>query len=176
MLDEPKQPNRSQSFGNRLRSLFSDDEDDDEEQPQPTWQDNPIVPTLASMSHTSTGFIDPLLTSSAYHIHQAESALSQLKQIVSDPADWKKTLKHKSGVVVYMCSHEKMPIFKGEAIIHGFSPQSVFYVVGMRKLWDELYDDGNLVENLNETTSLTYEVSKPALRQVDLCRPLFVLC
>ncbi|KAI7886802.1 hypothetical protein K492DRAFT_155732 [Lichtheimia hyalospora FSU 10163] len=118
------------------------------------------------MAHATSGFVDPLLTSTAYHIHQAESALSSLKQIVREDAHdgWKKALKHKkSGVVVHMKSakNDKTPIFKGEAVIHGFSPQSVFYVIGMRKLWDEQYDDGNLVENLNDTTSLTYEVSKP---------------
>ncbi|KAG2216066.1 hypothetical protein INT45_010635 [Circinella minor] len=139
-----------------------------------------IMPSLASMPHTSSGFVDPLLTSTAYHIHQAESALSSLKQIIWEDdynntnlngretnGGWKKTLKHKkSGVIVYMKQGgihkaDKTPIFKGESIIYGFSPQSVFYVIGMRKLWDEQYDDGNLVENLNETTSLTYEVAKP---------------
>ncbi|KAI9250501.1 hypothetical protein BDA99DRAFT_564014 [Phascolomyces articulosus] len=151
---------------------------------------NPIMPSLAAMTHTSSGFVDPLLTSTAYHIHQAESALSSLKQIIweydyhnhhqhnnngtttttvttTNGTGWKKTLKHKkSGVVVHMKNGgvhkaDKTPTFKGEAVIHGFSPQSVFYVIGMRKLWDEQYEDGNLVENLNETTSLTYEVAKP---------------
>ena len=112
------------------------------------------------MTHTSSGFVDPLLTSTAYHIHQAESALSSLKQIVWEDdynnnyvngregggnggGGWKKTLKHKkSGVVVHMKNGgihkaDKTPIFKGEAVIHGFSPQSVLYVIGMRKLWDE---------------------------------------
>ncbi|CAJ0825364.1 5140_t:CDS:10 [Entrophospora sp. SA101] len=35
---------------------------------------------------------------------------------------------------------------------------AVFAVIGMRKLWDEWYEEGNLVENLNDTTSLTYMV------------------
>ncbi|KAI9482621.1 hypothetical protein BDB00DRAFT_158641 [Zychaea mexicana] len=211
----------TQSVGGKFKALFSDDEDDYDDgcgiinnhhhrQHQTTstaWNNNrnrhelhhphhyysPIMPSLASMPHISSGFVDPLLTSTAYHIHQAESALSSLKQIIweqqqaatdecssscipvagASDTGWKKTLKHKkSGVVVHMKNSgggssgihhkaDKTPIFKGEAVIHGFSPQSVFYVIGMRKLWDEQYDDGNLVENLNETTSLTYEVSKP---------------
>ncbi|KAI8140504.1 hypothetical protein BJV82DRAFT_715713 [Fennellomyces sp. T-0311] len=159
----------SASVGSKFKALFSDDEDDEDETGWSNRHNNPIMPSLASMAHTSSGFVDPLLTSTAYHIHQAESALSSLKQIIwEDDCDgWKKTLKHKkSGVVVHMKNGglhkaDKTPIFKGEAVIHGFSPQSVFYVIGMRKLWDEQYDDGNLVENLNETTSLTYEVSKP---------------
>lgn len=81
-----------------------------------------------------------MLTSPAYHIHQAENALSTLKQVVAEDG-WKKALKHKSGVVVHMKNginrDDKTPIFKGQAVIHGFSPQSVFYVIGMRKLWDE---------------------------------------
>lgn len=56
--------------------------------------------------------------------------------------------------------NDKIPIFKGEAIFKGFTPHSIFYVIGMRKLWDDQYEDGNLVENLNDTTSLTYEVWK----------------
>ncbi|KAI8138906.1 hypothetical protein BJV82DRAFT_522813 [Fennellomyces sp. T-0311] len=111
----------------------------------------------------SGGFTDPMLTSPAYHIFQADNALSTLKQVVGDDG-WKKALKHKSGVVVHMKNGvnkaDKTPLFKGQAVIQGFSPQSIFYVIGMRRLWDENFEDGNLIENLNETTSLTYEVSK----------------
>ncbi|CAG8786064.1 11947_t:CDS:2, partial [Acaulospora morrowiae] len=46
----------------------------------------------------------------------------------------------------------------GQQDIEGFPPQSVFSVIGMRRLWDELYEEGNLVENLDNTTSLTYMV------------------
>ena len=133
----------------KYKALFSDDEDDDEEAGWHNRHAHSVMPSLATMTHTSSGFVDPLLTSTTYHIHQAESALSSLKQIVGDDDrdGWKKTLKHKkSGVVVYMKSGgihkaDKTPIFKGEAVIHGFSPQSVFYVIGMRKLWDEQYVD-----------------------------------
>ncbi|CAO3672248.1 unnamed protein product [Rhizopus microsporus] len=108
--------------------------------------------------------MDPVLSSSTYHIHQADNALSTLKHVVLEEG-WKKALKHKSGVVVHMKNGmhkgDKIPIFKGEAILQGFSPQAIFYVIGMRKLWDEQYEDGNLVENLNDTTSLTYEIMKP---------------
>ncbi|KAI8060151.1 hypothetical protein BC940DRAFT_312715 [Gongronella butleri] len=142
----------------RYRSIFSDDEDD--ALPQ-RWK----TPSAISLTPSTTAtYVDPLLSSTTYHIHQAENALSTLKHVVMEDG-WKKALKHKSGVVVHMKSGlhkgDKTPIFKGEAIIHNFSPQSVFYVIGMRKLWDEQYEDGNLVENLNETTSLTYEVTKP---------------
>ncbi|KAF7729618.1 hypothetical protein EC973_003991 [Apophysomyces ossiformis] len=136
----------------KFNAIFSDDEDEPPQRP---------LPSLVSVS---SGFIDPLLSSAAYHIHQAENALMTLKQVVTEDG-WKKALKHKSGVVVHMkpgvSKTDKTPIFKGEAIIQGFSPQSIFYIVGMRRLWDEQYDDGNLVENLNDTTSLTYEVTKP---------------
>ncbi|KAG0178746.1 hypothetical protein DFQ29_003052 [Apophysomyces sp. BC1021] len=136
----------------KFNAIFSDDEDE------------PVQRTLPSLVSVSSGFVDPLLSSAAYHIHQAENALMLLKQVVTEDG-WKKALKHKSGVVVHMKTSvnkaDKTPIFKGEAIIQGFSPQSVFYIVGMRRLWDEQYEDGNLVENLNDTTSLTYEVTKP---------------
>ncbi|KAI8990784.1 hypothetical protein BDF20DRAFT_908634 [Mycotypha africana] len=108
------------------------------------------------------------LTASSYHVHQADNALKTLKRIILED-DWKKVLKHKSGVMVHMKNgmdkDDKTPIFKGEAVIQGFSPQSIFYVVGMRKLWDEQYEDGSLVENLTDTISLTYEAMKPTPTQ-----------
>lgn len=113
-----------------LNSVFSDDEDD----------------VARRGSRNSNGTFnssqgDTLITSAGYHIHQAESALMSMKAIAQDDSNWKKALKHKSGVMVYMRSGtvkgDKTPVFKGEAIIQGFSPQSIFYVIGMRKLWDE---------------------------------------
>ncbi|KAI8357905.1 hypothetical protein EDC96DRAFT_244951 [Choanephora cucurbitarum] len=144
----------------RYNAIFSDDEDEG-----PVLQANLSSRQLHQYdSKTKTGYIDPALSSSTYHIHQADSALATLKHALMDD-DWKKALKHKSGVMVYMKNgvyrSDKTPVFKGEAIIYGFSPQSIFYVIGMRKLWDEQYEDGNLVENLNDTTSLTYESMKP---------------
>ncbi|ORY94951.1 hypothetical protein BCR43DRAFT_526075 [Syncephalastrum racemosum] len=148
----------------RYNTVFSEDEDDapmalNGGQPNYTSKFSSLIPP----SMRSNGYMDPMLSSPSYHVFLAENALITLKHIVKDDG-WKKALKHKSGVVVHMKSglskEDKTPIFKGQAVIHGFSPQSIFYVVGMRKLWDESYEDGNLVENLNETTSLTYEVGK----------------
>ncbi|KAI8374311.1 uncharacterized protein BYT42DRAFT_399572 [Radiomyces spectabilis] len=105
----------------------------------------------------------PVFKSNSYYVNQADQAVVAVKQLVKDDG-WKKALKHKSGVVVYMLqksSKAKSAVFKGETVIQGFSPQSVFYVVGMRKLWDEQFDQGHLIENLNETTSLTYESYYP---------------
>ncbi|KAI9489362.1 hypothetical protein BDB00DRAFT_876449 [Zychaea mexicana] len=109
---------------------------------------------------------EAVFSSESYHNHQAEQAMASIKQLVKENS-WKKALKHKSGVLVYMLSKQqhggdstnsnKAPIFKGESVIHGFSPQSVFYVIGMRKLWDSAFEEGRLIENLNETTSITYE-------------------
>ncbi|KAI8341297.1 hypothetical protein BC941DRAFT_493188 [Chlamydoabsidia padenii] len=160
-------PTRKQYYPKpQYNTIFSDDEDDPTPQaPPPQRWTTHLTPSVASLTPSTTAtYVDPLLSSGTYHIHQAENALSTLKHIVFEDG-WKKALKHKSGVVVHMMNGlhkaDKTPIFKGEAIIHGFSPQSIFYVIGMRKLWDEQYEDGNLVENLNDTTSLTYEVTKP---------------
>ncbi|KAI9312749.1 hypothetical protein BX666DRAFT_2031054 [Dichotomocladium elegans] len=157
------------THGANIQAIFSDsEEEEDKEKEKDTVPAaiartaGGIVPSLATLTHTTTGFVNPMLTSTAYHIHQAESALASLKQIWREDArdGWKKALKHKkSGVMVHI-KNGKTPIFRGEAVIHGFSPPSIFYVIGMRRLWDEQYDDGNLVENLNDTTSLTYEVCK----------------
>jgi hypothetical protein len=113
---------------NHFNAIFSDDEDDQK-------------PLRFQHTFLKAGYIDPLLSSSTYHIHQADNALSTLKQVAMEEERWKKALKHKSGVIVHMKNGlhkgDKTPIFKGEAVIHGFSPQAIFYVIGMRKLWDE---------------------------------------
>lgn len=138
-----------------FNAIFSDDEEDDHphhhhhhQQQQPhgltsRWlQSSPdnILSSATLSSVNMAGYIDPVLSSSAYHIHQADNALQTLKHVVLEDG-WKKALKHKSGVVVHMKNGiykgDKTPIFKGEAIIQGFSPQAIFYVIGMRKLWDE---------------------------------------
>ncbi|CAG8441691.1 2757_t:CDS:10 [Diversispora eburnea] len=103
-----------------------------------------------------------LIQVGAYHLYQAEESLKTLKQVVSEPG-WKKILTHKSGVVVSSklgFNNLKIPLFMGEHIINGFTPQAIFSVIGMRKLWDEWYEEGNLVENLSDTTSCTYMVMK----------------
>jgi hypothetical protein len=79
--------------------------------------------------------------SSSYYLSVADRAMHSLKTIVKDDGYWKKALKHKSGVMVYIRPSadpaDKAPIFKGEGIIKGYSPQTIFHVIGMRKLWDE---------------------------------------
>lgn len=118
---------------NHFNPIFSDDEDD-----------GPSQSTLSRwFSHQYEPlYIDPVLSSSTYHVHQADNALLTLKHVVKEENEqWKKVLKHKSGVMVHMKNGlhkgDKTPIFKGEAVIQGFTPQAIFYVVGMRKLWDE---------------------------------------
>lgn len=136
---------RHQSKKQLYSTIFSDDDDDD---PTPSQQrqhwSSDQVPSHPhsgfSFTPSNTSYVDPLLSSSTYHIHQAENALSTLKHVILQDG-WKKALKHKSGVVVHMMNGlhkaDKTPIFRGEAVIHGFSPQAIFYVIGMRKLWDE---------------------------------------
>ncbi|CEP08703.1 hypothetical protein [Parasitella parasitica] len=98
-----------------------------------------------------------------FHSHLADQAVLSVRHYLKDD-NWKKVLKHKSGTTVYMMQrtskNEKIALFRGESVIQGFTPQSIFYVIGMRKLWDEQFDEGKLIENLNETTSLTYESYK----------------
>ncbi|KAI8081384.1 uncharacterized protein BX664DRAFT_302065 [Halteromyces radiatus] len=142
---------------------FSDDE---EPSKQSSWSmtTSAITKPIQSLSSTSfnahSSMAGSLVNSSSYHMYQADMAIDSVRQLAREH-EWKKVLKHKSGVIVYMIQKQvngdKMAVFKGELVIHGFTPQSVFYVIGMRKLWDEQFEDGNLVENLNETTSITYE-------------------
>lgn len=128
--------NSTQSNFSRYNAIFSDDEDE----PQSSLTSRWLQPETNLIPCSTPGYIDPVLSSSTYHIHQADNALLLLKHVVSEDG-WKKALKHKSGVIVHMKNGihkgDKTPIFKGEAIIQGFSPQAIFYVIGMRKLWDE---------------------------------------
>ncbi|KAI8993511.1 hypothetical protein BDB01DRAFT_329563 [Pilobolus umbonatus] len=129
--------------------IFSDDDDMvDPRYGQSSSQYQPNLGLYSSPTHYST---------------QADQSIRSLKQLLREK-DWKKVLKHKSGTVVYMLQKEskseKIATFRGEIIIEGFTPQSIFYVIGMRKLWDEQFEEGRLIENLNDTTSLTHEVYK----------------
>ncbi|KAI8333866.1 hypothetical protein BC941DRAFT_400731 [Chlamydoabsidia padenii] len=127
---------------------FSDDEDQQQ-----------LSSILNGHSSNSWSSFQPPPDSTSYHSYQADKAIESIKQYEKEK-EWKKVLKHKSGVIVYMLqqgSNDKLTVFKGELVIKGFTPQSVFYVIGMRKLWDDLFEDGNLIQNLNDTTSITYE-------------------
>ncbi|CAG8585470.1 7758_t:CDS:2 [Acaulospora morrowiae] len=119
--------------------------------------------TRASTHVRNSSRPDDYKSTPSYHVKQAEKALKTLKEIIMK-SGWEKILTHKSGVDVYFKpgtnQHDRIPIFMGEHIISGISPQSVFAVIGMRKLWDEWYEEGSLVENLNDTISSTYMVMR----------------
>lgn len=76
--------------------------------------------------------------SPSYYTSLADHSVISIRNHLKE-TEWKKVLKHKSGTTVYMLQNsvEKTALFRGEAIIQGFTPQSIFYVIGMRKLWDE---------------------------------------
>lgn len=95
-------------------------------------------------------------------INHVDLVMNKIKTLESDNR-WHRVLKHRTGVQVYAQKHAKtigkaktVPIFKGVGLIKGYSPASVFAVIGSSKLWDEWYADGNLVENLSDQVSLTY--------------------
>ncbi|GAA5870056.1 hypothetical protein JCM1840_003569 [Sporobolomyces johnsonii] len=114
--------------------------------------------------------------SSESYIGAAERALAKLQDLHSSPdSAWKRALKHKkSGAVVYVTKEKSYvnpgrnegskgfyaPVFKSVLDIDGFAPPAVFGVVGSRKLWDDWYKEGSLVENLSDDSSLTYMCMK----------------
>ncbi|KAF9967153.1 hypothetical protein BGZ70_010612 [Mortierella alpina] len=104
---------------------------------------------------------DPQKLTKEYHIDQAIQAI-QLLKAASKPAGWKKVLKHKSGCLVYQSTgqQDKHPAFKGEHVIRGYRAQDVFSVVGVRKLWDDWYDELSCVESYDDATNLMYMVMK----------------
>ncbi|KAL8278519.1 hypothetical protein RQP46_009011 [Phenoliferia psychrophenolica] len=106
-------------------------------------------------------------------LQAADRAMGTLEGLHRQPASaWKRALKHKSGTVVSVTKESsstgpgkggryyKAPVFKGELDIMGFEPVAVFGVVGTRKLWDDWYKEGNLVQNLSDNSSLTYTCMK----------------
>ncbi|KAG0206856.1 hypothetical protein BGX28_001791 [Mortierella sp. GBA30] len=104
---------------------------------------------------------DPQKITKEYHIDQAIQAI-QLLKAASKPIGWKKVLKHKSGCLVYQSTghQDKHPAFKGEHVIRGYRAQDVFSVVGVRKLWDDWYDELSCVESYDDATNLMYMVMK----------------
>ncbi len=80
---------------------------------------------------------DPAKITSEYHIQQAEQALKKLKSVI-ESSDWKKILEIKAGIAVYCKNdpNDQVPIYKSQHIIEDFTPQAIFAVIGMRKLWD----------------------------------------
>jgi hypothetical protein len=117
----------------------------DDEEPSTTLLQGSGPQTLSTHSWSSlppsSTTTTPALDSTSYHCYQADKAIDSIRQHTHEKG-WKKVLKHKSGVIVYMLekpgANDKLTIFKGESVIQGFTPQSVFYVIGMRKLWDDV--------------------------------------
>ncbi|KAI9591518.1 hypothetical protein BDF19DRAFT_426194 [Syncephalis fuscata] len=105
-------------------------------------------------------------------VRKGEEAIQQLKELLVSPG-WKSESKHRSGVQVWTkrVEGDKMPIYRGDKVIEGFSPAEVMSIARHKKLWDEWYDRGNLVENLDNSTSLTSMVMKvhvPSTKPRDL--------
>ncbi|KAI8819534.1 uncharacterized protein EV422DRAFT_96056 [Fimicolochytrium jonesii] len=97
-------------------------------------------------------------------LEQANGAMRNLVQLASAPTDyWKTIYSDKTGATVSLSPKQKnhIRVFKGETMIHGFSPEAIFALIRNRRLWDDWYLDGNTVEELNDNTSLTYMVMKP---------------
>ncbi|KAG0345931.1 hypothetical protein BG005_001028, partial [Podila minutissima] len=115
--------------------------------------------------HRSQFYVgDPLKRTKEYHLDQAIQAI-QLLKAAARPNGWKKVVKHKSGCLVYQATGggDKHPAFKGEHVIRGYRAQDVFSVVGVRKLWDDWYDELSCVESYDESTNLMYMVMKSTL-------------
>ncbi|KAF9134270.1 hypothetical protein BGW39_007580 [Mortierella sp. 14UC] len=125
------------------------------------------------MEHLRSQFYtpDPQKRTKEYHMEQSIQAIEHLK-IASRPDGWKKIDKHKSGCTVYQSttattipSHgdHKYPAFKGEHVIRGHKAQDVFAIVGVRKLWDDWYDELSCIETYDDATTLMYMVMKGTL-------------
>lgn len=114
---------------NRPHYIFSDDDQDV----------NNALNQLGDINNIPQQ-MDSLLqyNSPSYYTSLADQSVTFIRHYLKD-SGWKKVLKHKSGTTVYMLQNslEKTALFRGESVIQGFTPQSIFYVIGMRKLWDE---------------------------------------
>ncbi|KAG2198515.1 hypothetical protein INT47_008619 [Mucor saturninus] len=144
----------------RPHYIFSDD-DQDVHHALNQLGDIHHIPQQQQQQQQQQQPMDSVYSSPSYYTSLADQSVTLIRHYLKD-SGWKKVLKHKSGTTVYMLQSavEKTALFRGEAIIQGFTPQSIFYVIGMRKLWDEQFEEGKLIDNLNDTTSLTYESYK----------------
>lgn len=120
-------------------------------------------------------------------LNQADAAMSSLRAFANDSDNWKPVLTHKNGAIVYRVAKNPkgaIPVFKGVAIIHGFAPEAIFGLIKNRSLCmyiplfaglaihrsfldlsftagDNWYLEGHIVENINDSTCLSYMVMKP---------------
>ncbi|KAJ3193380.1 hypothetical protein HK101_004934 [Irineochytrium annulatum] len=96
-------------------------------------------------------------------IQQADTNMNSLVSMVSDLGGWKPVLTHKSGAVVYRRTrvprNETIPIFMGVGVIKG----------------DEWYQEGRLVETIDESTSLSYMVIRAISKAIASHRDLALL-
>jgi hypothetical protein len=79
-------------------------------------------------------------------IRKGEEAVQQLKQLLNSPG-WKSELKHRSGVQIWTkrVEGDKMPIYRGDKIIEGFSPADVMAVTRHKNLCKLLYNNTALL-------------------------------
>lgn len=125
-------------LNNKPNYIFSDDDDDQQQRNIHNLGDIYNIPTASATGTTTTTTTTQNYKSPNYYANMADQSVISIRHYLTS-LDWKKVLKHKSGTTVYMLQNtqEKTALFRGEAIIQGFTPQSIFYVIGMRKLWDE---------------------------------------
>ncbi|CAG8464118.1 21248_t:CDS:2 [Cetraspora pellucida] len=102
---------------------------------------------------------DPEKTTPLHYVEEAKQALADLKAIIKEPG-WKGVTSKYTRVYSKLGSlrNEKLPVFMGQCEIRGFSPMPIFTVIGRRKLWDDWFEEGSIIESLDDTTSLTYMV------------------
>ncbi|KAF0397937.1 Bet v1-like protein [Gigaspora margarita] len=101
--------------------------------------------------------VPPKVTAQHY-VEKAKLSLIDLKIVVKE-LGWRKIIKDKNAVVYSKrgsARNRGLPIFMGQCEIRGFNPLSIFTVIGRRRLWDDWFEEGNVIENLDDTTSLTY--------------------
>ncbi|KAM0790700.1 hypothetical protein ACM66B_004557 [Microbotryomycetes sp. NB124-2] len=159
MRDSDSAYNYESSFRDDATSAYGSDDDDDASDDD---DDSGEAVSRRTSSYASGDDVDA-------HLSKADKAMDTLNDLHSkQSSSWKRALKHRSGCVVYyskdklVAGHKKngkeylAPVYKGELDIRGYNPAEVFGVVGSRHLWDEWYKEGNLVENLSDTSSLTY--------------------
>ncbi|GAA5899771.1 hypothetical protein JCM8208_004559 [Rhodotorula glutinis] len=138
-------------------------------------EDNSSDADFDDLGRRPSAVSDSSVASASTYVDAATRAMSKLTDLHSTPdSGWKLALRQKkTGCTVYATREKSYvsqgrsekkghyaPVFKGVLDIQGFAPTAVFAVMGTRKLWDDWYKEGSLVENLNDSTSLTYMCMK----------------
>jgi len=97
----------------------------------------------------------------------AEEAITRFKELAHKEASsangWTEINRAKDVIVTKQASDVPLGVLRGDGVIKGYNTFECYAVSAFpscRKVWDELFEDGKPVENLDDSTILSYASTK----------------